>query len=300
MESTTDKYANLSVSKDNTLWVFISGHTGEEDILDILWCSQQLASLGVGTEDILIFSDHPKSKIHLEPLLKGSLIGELDSFLQEFPKLVKDKHEHIMAVIAGHGGHVGVLSYNGTVFKPHPIVQTLKSGSKVKSISLVLGQCYAGVFNYLNVRGAPPVCIIGATNLHLSLANPTVAEFLDINGNLVKWKWVANMFLLRYFDWLKLRNDIDGDGVVSVLDGYRHAAILSNDELRELKNKNTGLLRETEVELEKLKLEPESDLILARMQALKEEIENLKMTITHHQEPWVLHPDLARSIKINL
>lgn len=278
--------------------MFVSCHTEDIDLYDIIWCAQQLRALGVGNNKIKIYTDHVLPLPHFKNVLENVFVGELDD-IENIHKYDAET-KHIVVIVAGHGGHEGLLTFNGKSFKPVPLLNIFKKSKSVETISVVLGQCYAGVFNYLNVRGEPKVCIIGATNLHQSIANPTTADFILENQQKVRFSWVANFFLIKFFIWLKNRTDVDGDGIVSILDGYRNAAILSNDELREIKKTNLQKIYELEAEKEQLGLMATAPSTPIRITAIEEQIEVLKSTINHHQEPWVLHADLARNIVVKL
>lgn len=291
----------FKIKTTNTSWVFVSAYTEEVDLDDLMFALLSLRNTGVPADKIFVFTDHPVPQVHLKHFT-GIHIGKLDEIDKTYVGLIKT--ENVIATVLGHGGHVGIKSFSGKTIAPHPFVEMLKSPAEVKSVAVVLGQCYAGLFNYLNVRGNTQVCILGATNLHLSLATLTEVEcsFHGIGiDDKAKIEWVANIFLMRFFTWIGLKEDVDGDGLVSILDGYRHAGALTNDELRKFKVSNEKNIEEFESELTRLlALTTKSELDLANIRRLQKVIDDGNEVKNLHQEPWVLHPDHARRIILDL
>lgn len=281
--------------------MFLSTHTEEIDLKDIWWGILALRNKGVPTDKIFVFTDHPVQHAHFTQF-SGLNLESFDAIESTYPNLPAS--EHVVVIVLGHGGHMGVKSFSGKTFAPHPFVTLLKSAPEVRTVSIILGQCYAGLFNYLNVRGSPKVCILGATNLHLSMAAPMEATCsgagINCEGN-VTAEWVANIFMLRFFGWIYELNDVDGDGAVSILDGYRFAATGSNDLTRDIKKSIAEHLAQLQKVLEELKSAGEAnDPGGDRRRAIELSIDGISTTLNLHQEPWVLHSDLARSIIIKL
>jgi hypothetical protein len=84
---------------------------------------------------------------------------------------------------------------------------------------IVLTQCYAGIFNYLDALESPQLVVIGATNL-----NPSVSAEIKLpkamqleDGSTGKDKWSANIFALGFFAWLANPLDLDGDGATNLV-----------------------------------------------------------------------------------
>src|SRR5699024_2527800 len=99
----------------------------------------------------------------------------------------------------------------------YSLLHSIKSNNNAQNIVIYLGQCYAGIFNYLDVKGTPNTILIGATNLYPSISYQSP----DIS-------WQANLFLLNLFKWIKSPKDIDGDGKITVMDSFKYAGAETN------------------------------------------------------------------------
>lgn len=86
--------------------------------------------------------------------------------------------------------------------------------SIIRSASVILVQCFAGVFNYTNTTKKDSkgktvhtnICLLGVSHLNSSLSG-----LVPISINQKNVSWVANIFLFHFFDWILNPQDIDGD-----------------------------------------------------------------------------------------
>src|SRR4051812_6817716 len=74
-----------------------------------------------------------------------------------------------VATVTGNGHQTGI-GKPGAGLTPQQLCDSLRTVPTLKLGVMVLCQCYAGIFNYVDARSAPPLVLIGATNLHLSLS----------------------------------------------------------------------------------------------------------------------------------
>lgn len=278
--------------------MFVAGGAEQRHLQDVAWGIFVLTAKGVAPSQIVLFSDHPFASHHLS-FLPGVHIEALNNIKERYKELVKT--EHAVVVVTGHGSHEGIPVADSPPIPPHPFVQMLKAAPSLTSVALVLTQCYGGVFNYLNVRGSPKTCIIGATNLHVSLSVTSVIPLpmKQPDGTLGTFnlQWDANVFMLRFFRWVFNPKDIDGDGKVSFLDGYRLAGAWSNDEFRNLKTTENIKIEKLKAQIQEIGATiPNPDPTGLRVRQLQAEIEQSIAALHFHQEPWILYPDLARNM----
>lgn len=286
------------LNSENTTWVFVAGAAEQRHLQDVVWAVFVLIGRGVPFNRIVLFSDHPFARQHMS-FFPGICVESLVSIGSRYKELVET--EHAVVVVTGHGSHEGIPIVGSPPIPPHPFVQILKSAPRLGSVALVLAQCYAGVFNYLNVRGAPKTCIIGATNLHVSLSVtsqiPLSIPQADGKMAVVNLQWDANVFMLRFFRWIMRPHDLDGDGKISLLDGYRLAGAWSNDEFRNLKTTENLKIEKLKAEIHEIETsQTNPDPSGIRVRQLQDEIEQSIAALHFHQEPWILYPDLARCI----
>ena len=192
------------------------------------------------------------------------------------------------------------------VIQPEPFYKLIRERGELKNVVVVLGQCYAGVFNYTNARAyrdketgeqlSPNMIVLGATNLHESISTPFTGTSLC--GDRI---WVANTFLAFFFGWIRDPRDIDGDGRYSVTDAFKYAAIFSN----RLHKKAKGLgVIEGLVAYDKFKevgqsldSNPKNEQLNLELKSLAKVIENELDTRFVHQESWILNVEKARELE---
>ncbi|WP_230472699.1 hypothetical protein [Gibbsiella quercinecans] len=126
--------------------------------------------------------------------------------------------------VTGHGSLNGI--HGDVPITPNMLVSCIRSMHGLRNAIVYLGQCYAGLFNYVNAGGgrdSADIILVGATNLHESLSLGTTEQFLQ-----QPITWCANVFLLHVFKWLSSPKDVDGDGRITVMDSYKYAGVQSN------------------------------------------------------------------------
>lgn len=215
-----------------TRWVlFLASSQQAEDrhVLDLAYGVYCLEQAGVSAADISVYVDGPDRAAIATQWSQGTAsaipIQESHEF---FVDIGNEKAENLVMFVTGHGGWEGIDAPRP--IKPFPFVTAIKSAPLLKHAVVYLGQCYAGIFNYVSAgkgkgaSGEADVIVIGATNLHSSISASTTETL--INGPV---PWFANVFLIHVFKWILSPVDVDGDGRYTVMDSFKYASALSND-----------------------------------------------------------------------
>lgn len=295
--SSTHKLSPQKLNKENTSWVFVAGDANTRHLEDIIFSVWILLKKGIAKEKIFVFTDHPKAKVQLKELDIDSQVHDLGTLEASYTGLISS--EHTVVCVTGHGGQRGIPIGKTNAIFAHKFIQVIRSPQSLKSVTLLLCQCYAGVFNYLDVRNDPKVCILGATNLHLSLSfQITLNNPIVIDGKTILHSWVANIFMWKFFMWVNQAIDIDGDTHITVLDGYKFAGVLSNDDMRIIKRIQSQNIESLKTQIQNCTptSDPSGQIKKGLESALDEAINFLYLT----QEPWILYPDLGRNLILDV
>ena len=287
----------------DTIWVFISGSDEERFVDDISFGIQCLLSRGHLLNKILVFIDQP-----LGPAFSSTYrlpTGLIVYATKELQQVLGDQNSSTLAVVVtGHGNHNGVAA--SPDIQPYNLLSIVKGLPSLGSALIVLGQCFAGTFNYLEARSThpktrkiipPEVCIIGATDLNFSVSLP-----FDISqdSNLVQFacekSWNANLFLFYFMLQLLKQIDIDGDGKHTVIDAYKVAGISTNGEL--LRGKVRAYIDIFQI-IQRSTVSQLKQTSVAQQLAEKarEDIAKVSEVILINQNPWILNANFARQLE---
>jgi len=281
------------ITVKNTLWVFVSSSQEPRHLHDVAFAIDSLRYRGVSERDILVFVDHPTPQQYLAPYGIEALF-RLEHLL---PRLSASAgYEHVFATVAGHGNISGLGPGPVPSVRPNELLKGIRSVAGAGHATLLLSQCYAGIFNLLDATAKPEIVTIGATSL-----NPSLSMTIELdrplkqrNGEQGIARWSANLFMLAFFNWLRHPTDVDGDGLMSLVDAYKHAGAATNEQLRSAKARLFMQIRKIGEELERARSGAESGLAVEAIELkLGRSLENLYL----HQEPWLLHANLARKIE---
>ncbi|VWC18449.1 hypothetical protein BLA13014_05587 [Burkholderia aenigmatica] len=223
----------MSLIGGNTKWVlFLSAKADAEwrHIMDLAFGLFCLEQAGVAISDIFIYVDGA-DRVSIENFIKNGtkskfVVKESKDF---FDDQKNNSHENLVMFVTGHGGPDGIDAVQPIT--PYGLLNCIKTSPKLARAIVYLGQCYAGIFNYIgagsktdqNGVADPEVIFLGATNLHESLSSSTSETF--VSGPV---SWEANLFLLFAFKWFSNPVDIDGDGKHTIIDSYKYAGVFSN------------------------------------------------------------------------
>jgi hypothetical protein len=293
----------MGLTSGNTQWVLFLATSQDmpEDrhIADIAFGLYVLNKRGINFKDIFVVIDGEDDEYIQQILATNKCMIHKSP---ELPLLLNLGYENLVLFVTGHGNISGIDSK--FPIKPYGFLSYVKDSTSIKTAVLYLGQCYAGIFHYLNVvkneTNNKTIVIIGATNLFNSVSNSL--QLPRIDGNLHPTEY--NLFLSRLFQWIEHPIDIDGDGRFTIIDSYKYASAKANDTYKELKvshaNQYRLMKKMYEIE-EKLKLEKDVlkqfklSLYLESRQVRHNEILSIQF---NHQESWILNAIPALDIEI--
>ena len=295
----------MSLIANNTRWVLFLSASGDAEprhVLDLAFGLMCLEKSGVNIGDIDIYIDGANRTL-IESFLKS---GTASTFVLKYSKdffsdQENNKHENLVMFVTGHGGPSGLDSANPIT--PYALLNSIKSSPGLKGAVVYLGQCYAGIFNYIGAGSKtlsgggqdPNVIFMGATNLHESLSLPTSENLLSGLQN-----WPANIFLLFVFKWFLNPVDVDGDGKCTIMDSYKYAGTYSNSANKQIKAAafpSTYQLQRTWEAAETAHSNGPTSATKAALQAAYTLfIKHLELMYTH-QECWILNAIPSQKIE---
>ena len=290
-------------------WALLASTSEQRHIHDLAYIAHRLILCGVPPEQIAFFSDF------------GALRQEVDSFQFQASKTYPIKHfirssewfsdaSFLGVAVSGHGSGAGLAHNHERVeLRSHEFYKAIRDSGAMSSL-VVLGQCYAGIFNFSDVGYTPPpqIVVVGATGFHQSLSIDGLKLSLPIpRATDPLSSWNMNYFLVSFFDALHLKKDVDGDGVATVSDLFRYAASNTNDMLRLvksnlsksfdewcLKEKDGVKWKRSQAEKKTKPSEIAQKERLLNEAAESEKLLNVKLSNFHtHQEPWLLNARIA-------
>jgi len=295
----------MGLIKGNTKWILFLSTSNEPDerhVHDLAYGLLCLEVAGVQEENISIYIDGKNRQWLAQLIASGSAKSHVIKESKDFSvDQANNIHENIVMFITGHGGIEGIDA--PTPITPYNLLQQIKGSPNLKQAILYLGQCHAGIFNYIGAgRRAfpsdnpdPEIIIIGATSLHNSLSSPTKEHFVTGEIN-----WVANLFLLYAFKWISKPVDVDGDGKITVIDSYKYASAVSN-----IANKNAKIqtfvtaldLHQKWIAFRAAVQQNPTDLNKLNFEAASTQLEAALDIQFNHQECWILNAIPAQSIE---
>ncbi len=287
----------------DTCWIFVSDSDDsvQENVrhmYDIIYAIDVLKSKGVHDSCIKVFTNYT--------LLDLKLFGHPEALgLSTIQDVLNSTHfEKAMVVVTGHGSHLGIAGGN---LSPFGLTNAVRSINGIKSGTIVLCQCYAGVFNFLDAaKPKPDLALVGATNLNISLSVGINHELKQIDETVASEGWVANLFMYYFFTWIKNPEDIDGDGEKSLCDAFKYSGIntgrhiSSNKSLlfikaNELNNQFSSLLAAVKLFNNEPSTPEEFDTYTKFLDVCTKLEENTSL-LHLNQEPWLLHATKSRHI----
>lgn len=288
----------LQCSEQSSVWVFIAEMdmgSGERPrfLFDIRNFAEKLKTKQSGDDtNFYFFVDNvDQLKSVLEPAgVSVNKVYHISQFEIEMSKL--SGIPFLGCVVSSHGNINGAATLN-----PNKILSCMNKIPGLTDGLLLLGQCFAGVFN---VPTTSKICVIGASNFCESLS----AKFEEVS-------WLANIFLYYFSRWFIENNnqDVDGDGNCSILDAYKYASFHTSLLLQRIKadfSKNFHIWCTDEVK----KLQDISNQIIApkegqnivELQAVYKSTQlelDRNLSLYHNnQEPWISDMNVAMRLII--
>ncbi|WP_440707133.1 hypothetical protein [Klebsiella pneumoniae] len=230
----------MSLRSERTKWVMFLPCSGTEaearHVLDLAYGVLCLERAGIQPQDIFIYIDSPNVNYDSIFNIASTYPYVSKSSSEFFSDMDNNIYENLVIFVTGHGGPYGLDAPES--ISPNKLISSLKSTPNLKNAIVYLGQCYAGTFNYVNAgkgRGESlDIILVGATNLNQSLSCGTAEFFLNPD---IQIPWLANVFLLYVFKWMSSPQDIDGDGIYTIMDSYKFAGVFSNEANKQFKTK---------------------------------------------------------------
>lgn len=281
----------------NTCWVFVSGSELPRHLFDIVFGIHALRQRGVPEASIWVYTDHPAYQPHLHPygITNVRPIRDVTTHLATLGGF-----EFAVMVVTGHGDTNGISVKGQASINPQELLTAARSLPAVKGGAILLGQCFAGLFNYTNAGTAEPqLSLVGATGFSESLSAVVKlpAPIKKIDGSDGLQEWEANLFLAYFFEWLLMPLDVDGDGRFTLMDGHKHASVRTYQHLRSLKIAVHAEVSKLQQDI--VALPPGAPAM--QVQALKTmHSDALSKLYLIHQDPWVLHSLYAGDIVFTL
>jgi hypothetical protein len=302
----------MGLLADSSHWIFLlpaSPEAEERHIYDIAYGVFCLEKKGINPENITIMIDGDKKRITALMQIASANQYQIYNSSDLNTILQNNTYGNIILFVTGHGSINGLAS--NPPIKPHPFLHSIRTAPNLKYGVVYLGQCYAGIFNYMPVRNVSkkgrtpieaPLVIIGATNLFESISTKTTETFTRSQNS-----WSANMFLLNLFQWILNPIDVDGDNKYTIMDSYKCAGINTNDLYKRIKLVDNIRTRNLSSKIDKLIIECEAlkssaniqeygkkQLQLRALQNIYEDSLNIRF---NHQEPWILNATLAQKME---
>lgn len=299
----------MNFEKNNTKWVFFLGSSSEPDnrhIFDLAYGINCLESTGISKENIEIYIDG-SNRANIEKLANtgSSENYDIKTSADFFHSMGENTHENMIMFVSGHGSPYGIDAAANVT--PYLLMDRLKNTPNLRNAVVFLGQCYAGIFNYTGAGKSKTedvdVIFIGATSLHPSMSTRTTETFNNKSG----LAWVANVFLLFVFKWFTAPIDIDGDGKTTIIDCYKYAGCMTNNQNKysrhqcfelSLSARDTYAKAVQKLHDAKIDNSPFIDIIDLELKAADQQY-MLSLEVYHvHQECWILNSVPAQRITI--
>lgn len=293
-----DSHIDHKVTSLNTLWVIVQSTVRKDfsrHVSDAVFSVHTLRKLGVPKDNILVFTndnlivatastlDDHNVESHVFPL--SQIANVLSSF--------KGSVETSIMVVGGHGSLRGIHVAGNHFITPTDLLSSLRSVPRIKYGALILCQCYAGIFNYVNARQTPELFVMAGTNLKLSLSlniqlqNPLKSK----SGTNDIARWNANPFQYYFFQWLSRPFDVDGNGHCNIIDAYKFSSSLTNEKTIETKGRLQVVLANEIAEHRKLSNKwIKTKKVKENIKELEDFINNVPQNLYNVESPWLLNP----------
>lgn len=289
----------IEINNNNTLYAFISDSDEPRHVFDIVHGVLTLLNNGVPSHSIIIFTDFSQANLYTQPFFNTINIYNIAMMN---PILHSQTiYSNIILIVTGHGRPDGIGT-SALSIPPYDLIDTTRKITNIQCGIVILCQCYAGVFNFIDATQHPPVVVIGAANLGPSLSPPINFTLYDKNTPpqpLVQG-WQANAFMFFFFRWLNNKCDIDGDGVNSLIDAYKYAGANSNSAISNIKVNTFIRAQQTAIKIHNLETKKSNVGIShneqVELDSLQDSLENDINIINVNQEAWLLHANKARDI----
>jgi hypothetical protein len=273
--------------RSNTIFLFIttsSNNIEDRFLYDTEYCIKNILAKGVKLANIIVATDANFDLVCAKcPAISG--VNFITS--QQVTSTIEQLNSDNLIVVANcHGSIQGIDAQNAIL--PHAITEALKNNQSFQNILVLFGQCYAGIYNWVDIRhDHKNIVYMGATGFDTSLS-------CQLSNNI---SWCANISVIAFWDWMLNPKDIDGDGCLTVMDLYKYIAWFTNAVTDDIEKVQTSLLIDKKVEIRLAMLKEQGDTSTEMKRLEKAAVEALESYIVPHQTPWLLNAITAQQIQ---
>jgi hypothetical protein len=270
-----------------------SGYSENNFIADISIALDSYKSYGVPESNIHCFIPAKVLPQFTEMLISAKYSSPCHKCEDFYSILGQSSNKYAIFVFTGHGGPFGVGCEQGIPpidFSAYNLISTIGSKSHLELGIIVFGPCFSGIYNFVDTYNqSAKLCIIGATNLHMSL-------LVSMNTS----SPILNVFLNFFHEWIKSPIDIDGDSKCTLLDGYKFAAIKTNEFLASQRtswHRAFDLLKsEFDQKCRLLYYDTSNQTLKTDVDAIAKNMQHVLSLIYTSQEPWILNSNQFRHV----
>lgn len=242
----------------------------------------------VAYENQVIVSDHSKDELeNIFPYFEDfNVISSTDIY-----ECMKNLEcENLFIISSCHGNLFGIDGKKP--IRPHQFTDAIKKNQYIKNCVALFGQCYAGIFNHLDLKcDRKNIVYIGATEMRTGLSIPQSWNLNDSNT----WNWVANIFVFHLATWLNSPIDVDNDGHYSITDMYKYICYMTNMQTEDVEKSEANKFMNEKIKTEIRKIDTGSK---EEINELGKEAEKEIDYIIPHQDCWILNAECAINMVI--
>ena len=261
-------------------------------LYDIARCALLFScNKNVAYEKQVIVSDIPKNELigHIPFFDNFEVVSSADVY--GYIKNVES--ENLFIISSCHGSLHGIDAKE--VICPHQFTEAIKQNAHIINCVCLFGQCYAGIFNHLNLKCPNKnIVYIGATEMRAGLSTFQSWEINESNS----WKWCANIFVYHLASWLNAPIDVDNDGRYTITDMYKYVCYMTNKQTEDVEKEEAKKYLDERIKAEIGKVLPAEADAKPVIEKLDEEaVKVLDYTIPH-QDCWISNAECAINMVI--
>ena len=245
----------------------------------------------VAYEKQVIVSDIPKNElIGLIPFFDNF---EVVSSADVYGCIKNVESENLFIISSCHGSLHGIDAKE--VICPHQFTEAIKQNAHIINCVCLFGQCYAGIFNHLNLKCPNKnIVYIGATEMRAGLSTFQSWKINESNS----WEWCANIFVYHLASWLDAPIDVDNDGHYTITDMYKYVCYMTNKQTEDVEKEEAKKYLDERIKAEIGKVLPAEADAKPVIEKLDEEaVKVLDYTIPH-QDCWISNAECAINMVI--
>lgn len=239
----------------------------------------------------VIVSDIPKNElIGIIPFFDNF---EVVSSADVYGHIKNVESENLFIISSCHGSLHGIDAKK--VICPHQFTEAIKQNAHIINCVCLFGQCYAGIFNHLNLKCPNKnIVYIGATEMRVGFSTFQSWKYNESDS----WEWCANIFVYHLASWLNTPIDVDNDGRYTITDMYKYVCYMTNIQTEDVEKEEAKKYLDEKIKAEIGKVLPAEDDAKPVIEKLDEEaVKVLDYTIPH-QDCWILNAECAINMVI--